>query len=75
MPQGGLNGNNVITGCYSCIVNNINVESPENYYEYVQKKGSQLAQKYFTALGRERYGMYRTNNNMSTLKEKFGIEQ
>jgi len=32
-----------------------------------------LAKAYFTALGRERYSMYKTNNNPEVLKAEFGI--
>ena len=34
-------------------------------------KGGLLAQYYFTALGRERYSMYKTNNNSQVLIEQF----
>lgn len=33
-----------------------------------------LAQKYFSALGRERYGMYRTENDMYKVGTKTGVE-
>ena len=35
------------------------------------EKGGDLAQKYFTALGRERYSMYKTNNNTEELTKEF----
>ena len=33
--------------------------------------GTALAQTYFRALGRERYSMYKTNNNPEVLKMMF----
>ena len=33
--------------------------------------GKKIAQKYFTALGRERYGLYRTYNNNIDMAQKF----
>lgn len=61
-------------GCYSSIVSQTSVEITDNFYEYIAGKGGKLAQVYFTALGRERYGMYKANNDPLKLKEKFGIE-
>lgn len=44
-------------------------------YKYIANlnNGEDLAKAYFTAIGRERYGMYRTDNNADELKAKFGI--
>lgn len=64
-PQGFL-------GCYTSIVSQTNVNSTDNMYEYIASEGGTLAQVYFTALGRERYSMYKTNNNSDELKVKFG---
>ena len=51
-----------------------NVEVTDNLYQYIaEQENLKLAQVYFTALGRERYGMYRTNNNPDTLKKEFGV--
>ena len=47
-------------GCYTSIINQTTVDVPDNIYEYMKDKGK-LAKVYFTALGRERYSMYRTN--------------
>ena len=58
-----VKGNDVTTGCYTSIVNQTNVEATDNFYEYMEEKGGKLASKYFTALGRERYSMYRVNND------------
>lgn len=62
-------------GCYSSIVNQSNVDdlsnSNDNIYKYMAEKGGDLAQKYFTALGRERYSMYKTNNNTEELTKEF----
>ncbi len=59
-------------GCYTSIVSQTNVNSTDNMYEYIASNGGTLAQVYFTALGRERYSMYKTNNNSDELKVKFG---
>ena len=72
------------TGCYTSIVNQSNVEdlnsdkSTQNQYgnsiyAYIANKGGTLAQYYFTALGRERYSMYKTNNNPELLKVNFTV--
>ena len=42
-------------------------------YAYMADKGGSLARYYFTALGRERYGMYKTNNNPEVLRVNFTI--
>lgn len=39
----------------------------------MEDKG-RLAEVYYTALGRERYGLYKTNNNPDKIKQKFGIQ-
>ena len=57
-------------GCYSSIVNQSGINDVENIYEYMEDK-DYLAQVYYTALGRERYSMYKTNNNPETLKAEF----
>ena len=64
---------NPITGCYTSIVNQTNVNTTDNFYKYMQEKGGRLAQVYFTALGRERYGLYKTNNDPDQIKVKFGV--
>lgn len=48
-------------GCYTSIINQTTVNVPDNIYEYMEEQGGKLAKVYFTALGRERYSMYRTN--------------
>ena len=48
-------------GCYTSIVNQTNVNVPDNIYQYMEDTGGMLASVYFTALGRERFNMYRTN--------------
>ena len=58
-------------GCYSSIVSQSAVDVPENIYEYMAEKGGTVAQAYFTALGRERYSMYKTNNNPTELFKEF----
>lgn len=47
-------------GCYTSIINQTTVDVPDNIYEYMEDK-EKLAKVYYTALGRERYSMYRTN--------------
>ena len=63
------------TGCYSSIINQSNVDDLSGYdnniYAYIADKGGILAEVYFTALGRERYSMYKTNNNPELLKVNF----
>ena len=67
-----------VTGCYDCIVNQTAVESTDNFYKYMTQDNTatrkKLAGIYFTALGRERYGLYRTSNNYEAIKTKFGIQ-
>lgn len=60
-------------GCYSSIVNSSTSEDGKNIYDYMEenKNKGNLAQIYFTALGRERYSMYRTNNNSADLLKEF----
>ena len=47
--------------CYSSIVNQTGTNSTDNIYEYVEEQGGNLAREYFTALGRERFSMFRSN--------------
>ena len=56
---------------YASVVNQADVEEPENIYDYMESKGGKLAEAYFTALGRERYSMYRTSNDSDKLKALF----
>ena len=56
--------------CYNSIVNQTNVDSmidsngkPKSIYKYLNNiSNKKLASLYYTALGRERWGMYRVNN-------------
>lgn len=63
------------TGCYNSIVTQSKTNDLADYngsiYKYMEAQGGKLAQVYYTALGRERYGMYRTNNNPSEEIKKF----
>lgn len=70
------------TGCYTSIVNqsglnDLNTDAYDNniykYMENIKDTNYKLAQTYFTALGRERYSMYKTANNMEELKNEFSI--
>lgn len=61
-------------GCYNSIVTHTNVNDTDNIYDYLESHKSDsmnLARAYFTALGRERYGMYKTNNNSAELISQF----
>lgn len=60
-------------GCYLSIVNQTNVEVTDNIYKYMMnnKDNGNLAKAYFTALGRERYSMYKINNNSEELIKQF----
>lgn len=77
MPQ--KDNSNPITGCYESIVSQTNTNSVDNYYQYVaeanRKGATKFAEAYFTALGRERYGLYKTNHNPDKLKQKFGVTE
>lgn len=62
------------TGCYNSIVNySTEISEYTNIYDYLtedmggytKEQKETLAKIYFTALGRERQGMYRTNNVVS----------
>lgn len=62
------------TGCYTSIVNQTNVNATDNFYQYMANLNNQnqrLAQAYFTALGRERYSTYKTNNDPEQAKREF----
>lgn len=47
-------------GSYSSIVNSTGIEEYTDIHDYLKGK-TNLAKAYYTALGRERYGMYRVN--------------
>lgn len=71
------NGNpsNPITGSYSSIVSQTDLNSEDNFYEYIANRDNvSLTQKYFSALGRERYGMYRTENDMYKVGAETGVD-
>ncbi len=54
-------------GSYTSIVNNaINKNAEEDFYGYIDNMGTNVAKAYYTALGRERYSMYRTNNDINS---------
>ena len=63
---------------YSSIINSNNASNEStNIQEYLKDAGNQsetsslykLAQIYYTALGRERYGMYRVTNKLEEVQE------
>ena len=74
MPRGG-DSNFPVTGSYESIVTQTKVKPTDNLYQYMESKRAPLAGAYYTALGRERYGMYKTNNNPDTIKEVFGVTE
>lgn len=62
---------------YTSIVNQSNIDTVTdgNLYKYVQNKGYEIAKIYYTALGRERYSMYKTNNNIETIGNTYGTKK
>ncbi len=51
-------------GCYTCYVAQTDSETPSNIYEYLDGMTDKtLAKLYYTALGRERYSMYKVFRN------------
>ena len=62
-----------LTASYSSIIMQTNVADIDsgNIYKYVASLGNnEVSQNYFTALGRERYSMYKTNNNVNEIINK-----
>ena len=57
------------TGSYTSIITQTDINDYENIYAYLADKPT-LAQKYYTALGRERYGMYRSNYDVYISSDK-----
>lgn len=65
---------------YNSIININN--NNKNVYEYLEEASSRpssdnlykLAQIYYTALGRERYGMYRVTNKLEDVQELFRLD-
>ena len=54
----------IALGCYTCYVAQTNVNDYDNIYDYLDIAGNQtLAKIYYTALGRERYSMYKVFRN------------
>ena len=65
-------------GCYSCYVTQTtsstaynNNSNTENIYKYIDSKGGTLAKLYYTALGRERYSMYKVHRDPEKHLEEF----
>lgn len=55
---------------YNSIINSNGNVSTESIYEYLAKPGREtLAQIYYTALGRERFGQYRVYNKLEEVQE------
>lgn len=50
--------------------NDVN-EMPKGVYAYVDGLGDNIKSAYYTALGRERFGTYKVNNNYRELKDKY----
>ena len=60
-----------LTASYSSIIMQTKVADIDNIYKYVASlKNNAVSQNYFTALGRERYSMYKTNNNVNEIVNK-----
>lgn len=65
-----------LTASYSSIIMQTNVADIDNQYsgniyKYVASLGNNtVSQQYFTALGRERYSMYKTDNNFAEIANK-----
>jgi hypothetical protein len=75
IPQ--QNNGVLITGCYGSIIGSRNITQTDNLYQYMQQMATSnpsLATAYYTALGRERYSMYKTNNDPDKLKKDFGVD-
>ncbi len=75
IPQ--QNNGVLITGCYGSIIGARNITQTDNLYQYMQQMATSnpsLATAYYTALGRERYSMYKTNNDPDKLKKDFGVD-
>lgn len=67
--HGNINGS--LTASYSSIIMQTKVADIDNIYKYVASlENNAVSQKYFTALGRERYSMYKTNNNVNEIVNK-----
>ena len=77
MPKS--NGNSPYVGCYSSIVDTDGINETNNMYKYMEemaKKGNAyIPKEYFTALGRERQSMYRTDNDIGVTKTKTTVKQ
>lgn len=83
MPQVNPNTDTVETiyyypkpqlGSYTSIVNETNKDERlgNNIYKYLENADLQpLAKLYYTALGRERYGMYKLERNSDELKQTY----
>lgn len=60
-----------LTASYSSIIMQTKVADIDNIYKYVASlENNAVSQNYFTALGRERYSMYKTNNNVNEIVNK-----
>ncbi len=58
-------------GCYTCYVTQTNTGSYTNIYEYIDDCSEVVKKLYYTALGRERYSMYRIFRNEATHLAEF----
>lgn len=58
-------------GCYTCYVAQTNTASYTNIYEYIDDCSDTVKKLYYTALGRERYSMYRIFRNDDTHLSEF----
>ena len=66
-------------GCYSCYVTqttsssayNANASNITNIYDYIDSLGGNVAKLYYTALGRERYSMYKVFRDPTQHMQQF----
>ena len=61
-------------GAYDSIVSNSKTKDVENYYEYVDGLNNNLKKAYYTALARERYGMYKVDRNEEEVFKNLGLK-
>ena len=63
----------IALGCYTCYVAQTNVNDYDNIYDYLDNAEDRLAKIYYTALGRERYSMYKVFRNGEEHVNQFKI--
>lgn len=71
--NGATNESTFLTGSYSSIVGQTNLESTDNMYKYIAEQGGDLAQKYFSVLAKERYGQYKIERQVGDAIDKYTV--